>query len=69
MNRYITLALGTLLAVGAAVILPSCGHDQVLTGITVTPNGGTITGGGIITNFQATGTYIIPKNRRTSLIP
>lgn len=64
MNRYITLALGTLLAVGAAVILPSCGHDQVLTGITVTPNGGTITGGGIITNFQATGTYIHPPEQK-----
>ena len=64
MNRYITLALGTLLAVGAAVILPSCGHDQVLTSITINPNGATITGTGVIVNFQALGTYIHPPETK-----
>ncbi len=33
----IGLALGALVAVGAALSLPSCGHDQKLVSITITP--------------------------------
>jgi len=64
MKRYITLALGMLLVVGAVVSLPGCGHDQVLTSITVNPSGATITGAGVIVNFQAIGTYIHPPENK-----
>jgi hypothetical protein len=58
---YIGLALGALVVVGAVLSLPSCGHDQKLTSITVnpptatypTPQSGQVT-------FTATGTYIHP---------
>lgn len=35
--RYIGLALGALVAVGAALCLPSCGHDQKLVSLQVMP--------------------------------
>ena len=36
-RSFIGLAMGTLVAVGAALSLPSCGHDQKLVSITITP--------------------------------
>jgi hypothetical protein len=36
--RWIGLALGTLLAMGAALSLPSCGHDQKLVALQITPS-------------------------------
>jgi len=36
-RSYIGLALGALVAVGAALSLPSCGHDQKLVSLTITP--------------------------------
>jgi len=36
-RSYIGLALGVLVAVGAALSLPSCGHDQKLVSLTITP--------------------------------
>jgi hypothetical protein len=61
-RSYIGLALGTLVAVGAALSLPSCGHDQKLTGLTIQPQTFTF----LTPDPQATeqltalGTYIHP---------
>src|ERR1700721_844093 len=61
-RSYIGLALGTLVAVGAALSLPSCGHDQKLTGIQTQPQTFTF----LTPDPQATeqltalGTYIHP---------
>lgn len=59
--RYIGLAMGAVIAVGAVLSLPSCGHDQKLVSIQVTP---------VTTvypspnsepaDFRAYGTYIHP---------
>jgi hypothetical protein len=38
MKRYIGLAMGAVIALGAALSLPSCGHDQKLVSITITPS-------------------------------
>jgi hypothetical protein len=37
-HRYFGLALGALIIVGAALALPSCGHDQKLVSIQVSPS-------------------------------
>lgn len=37
-RSYIGLALGALVAVGAVLSLPSCGHDQKLVSLTITPS-------------------------------
>jgi hypothetical protein len=57
---YIGLALGTLVAAGALLTLPSCGHDQKLVGITVQPSGFTFLTQAGTEQFTATGTYIHP---------
>jgi len=59
---YIGLALGTLVAVGAALSLPSCGHDQKLTSVTVQPSGFTflVATSGQTVQYHAYGTYIHP---------
>ncbi|HLX83742.1 MAG TPA: hypothetical protein VKR59_07580 [Terriglobales bacterium] len=36
-RNYIWLALGGLVALGAALALPSCGHDQKVVSLTITP--------------------------------
>jgi hypothetical protein len=36
-RSYIGLAMGALVAVGAALSLPSCGHNQKLVSITIQP--------------------------------
>jgi len=61
-RSYIGLALGALVAVGAVLSLPSCGHDQKLVSIAVSPSSYTFLENvqGETTNFTAYGTYIHP---------
>ncbi|MGB8012045.1 MAG: hypothetical protein WCF68_10560 [Terriglobales bacterium] len=61
-RSYIGLALSALVAVGAALILPSCGFQRKLVSITVTNDGATITGPGLILDFKAYGTYVHPPD-------
>jgi hypothetical protein len=61
-QSYIGLALGTLVAVGAALSLPSCGHDQKLVSLVIQPGTFTFlepypTG---TEQYTAVGTYIHP---------
>ncbi|MGD0506932.1 MAG: hypothetical protein ABSA27_04000 [Terriglobales bacterium] len=61
-RSYIGLAMGTLVAVGAALSLPSCGHDQKLVTLQVNPAGFTFltATAGAQGQFSAIGTYIHP---------
>ena len=62
-RSYIGLALGALVAVGAALSLPSCGHDQKLVSLTVQPSAGFIfsqAAAGATGQFTATASYIHP---------
>jgi hypothetical protein len=61
-RSYIALALGALVAVGAVLSLPSCGHDQKLVNLQVQPSGFTFLtpGAGATGQFTAIGTYIHP---------
>jgi hypothetical protein len=62
-RSYIGLALGALVAVGAALSLPSCGHDQKLVSLTVQPSAGFIFSqatAGATGQFTATASYIHP---------
>ena len=62
-RSYIGLALGALVAVGAALSLPSCGHSQKLVGLTVQPSAGFIfsqAAAGATGQFTATASYIHP---------
>ena len=65
-RSYIGLALGALVAVGAVLTLPSCGHDQKLVSIQVQPQTFTFLGNvqGSTTNFKAFGTYIHPPAQK-----
>lgn len=59
---YIGMAFCALVAVGAALSLPSCGHDQKLVSIQVQPSGFTflVATSDQITQYHAYGTYIHP---------
>src|SRR5208283_2374927 len=66
-RSYIGLALGALVAVGVALSLPSCGHDQKVVGITITPTTFTFLEPGFTPpppnpteQYTATATYIHP---------
>ena len=66
-RSYIGLALGALVAVGAVLSLPSCGHDQKLVSMTITPSTFTFLepyfpppATNITEQYTATGTYIHP---------
>ncbi len=59
-RSYIGLALGALVAVGAVLSLPSCGHDQKLVSITIQPGTFTFLTQAGTEQFTATGTYIHP---------
>lgn len=63
-RSYIGLALGTLMVVGAALSLPSCGHDQKLTGLTIQPQSFTFLTPDPHATEQLTalGTYIHPPS-------
>ncbi|HSZ61350.1 MAG TPA: hypothetical protein VK828_06115 [Terriglobales bacterium] len=59
---YIGVALGALVAVGAVLSLPSCGHDKKLVSIQVQPSTFTFLqpNSGQTINYHAYGTYIHP---------
>jgi hypothetical protein len=61
-RSFIGLALGVLVAVGAVLGLPSCGHDQKLTAVTVQPQTFTflVADSNQTTTYRAYGTYIHP---------
>jgi hypothetical protein len=66
-RNYIGLALGALVAVGAVLSLPSCGHDQKVVSLTITPTTSTFLEPGFIPpppnptqQYTATATYIHP---------
>lgn len=60
-RRYVGLAIGAVIAVGAALSLPSCGHDQKLVSVAVTPQTAIYpTPQSSYVDFTATGTYIHP---------
>lgn len=61
-RSYIGLALGALVAVGAALSLPSCGHDQKLTGLTIQPQTFTFLQPAGSEQYTATATYIHPPS-------
>jgi hypothetical protein len=60
-RSYIGLALGALLTLGALLSLPSCGHDQKLVSLTITPSATTyLSPTAVPAVFHAMGTYIHP---------
>ena len=59
-RSYFGLALGALVAVGAVLSLPSCGHDQKVVGITVQPSTFTFLTQAGTEQYTATATYIHP---------
>jgi hypothetical protein len=63
-RSYIGFALGALVALGAMLSLPSCGHDKKLVSITVSPTSYTFLQNveGASANFKAYGTYIHPPS-------
>ena len=65
MKRNFTgIVLGVVALIAVASFLPGCGFKRKLVAITVTPNGVTITGTGVIVNFKAVGSYIHPPDTR-----
>lgn len=65
-QRYIGLAIGALIAVGAALSLPSCGHDQKLVSISILPSQAIFPSptNSLPVDFTATGTYIHPPETK-----
>jgi hypothetical protein len=63
-RSYIGLALGTLIAAGAALSLPSCGHDQKLTSLTIQPSTFTFLVPAGSEQFTATANYIHPPSSK-----
>lgn len=59
-HRYVGLALGVLMVVGAALSLPSCGHDQKLVQLTINPSTFTFLTPAGNEQYTATATYIHP---------
>lgn len=61
-RRYVGLALGAVIALGAVLSLPSCGHDQKLVSLQIQPSGFTfLTPDTKATEqYTATATYIHP---------
>jgi hypothetical protein len=66
-RSYMGLAMGALVAVGAVLSLPSCGHDQKVVSLTITPTTSTFLEPGFIPpppnptqQYTATATYIHP---------
>lgn len=66
-RRYVGLALSALMVVGAALALPSCGHDQKVVSLTITPStytflqpGSTPQAPDNTEQYTATATYIHP---------
>ena len=65
-RKYFGLAIGGLIAVGAALSLPSCGHDQKLVSIAVQPTSYTFLQNvkGSTATYKAYGTYIHPPEQK-----
>ncbi len=70
-RRYVWLALGALIAVGVALSLPSCGHDQKLVSITIQPAAFTFLepyspppATNVTEQYTVMGTYIHPPETR-----
>jgi hypothetical protein len=64
-RSYIGIALGALVAVGAALSLPSCGHQQKLVSIQVTPSTVTfLAPNAVPAVLQAYGTYNHPPETK-----
>src|ERR1700691_3635432 len=61
-RSYIGLAFGALVAVGAALSLPSCGHSQKLTGLTIEPQTFTFLAPAGSEQYTAIATYIHPPS-------
>jgi len=66
-RTYVGLAMGAVIALGAALSLPSCGHDQKLVSLTITPTTSTFLEPGFTPlpanptqQYTATATYIHP---------
>jgi len=63
-QRYIGLAMGAVIAVGAALSLPSCGHDQKLVSLQIQPMSPGFTfpvpNAGATGQYHAIATYIHP---------
>lgn len=61
-QQYIGLALGALVALGAVLSLPSCGHDQKLVSLQIQPATTTFLEDdpALTVQFSAIGTYIHP---------
>jgi len=63
--RNVGLAMGVVVALGAALSLPSCGHDQKLVSITVSPSTVTyLSPTAAPAVFKAYGTYIHPPETK-----
>jgi hypothetical protein len=61
---YLGLALGSLVVLGAALSLPSCGHDQKLVGVTIQPTNFTFLTQSGTEQFTATANYIHPPSSK-----
>ncbi len=66
-RKYFGVAIGLLIAVGAVLSLPSCGHDQKVVSLTITPTTSTFLEPGFTPppanpteQYTATATYIHP---------
>jgi hypothetical protein len=59
-RSYIGLAMGALVSIGALLGLPSCGHDQKLTTITIQPQSFTFLTPAGSEQYTATATYVHP---------
>lgn len=59
-RSHVGLALGALVAVGAALALPSCGHDQKLVSIAIEPATYTFLAPAGTEQYTATANYIHP---------
>ena len=65
-RKSLGLAMGLLIAVGAVLSLPSCGHDQKLESIQVQPSSYTFLQNvkGSTATYKAYGTYIHPPEQK-----
>jgi hypothetical protein len=63
-RSYIALALGSLAAIGAALSLPSCGHDQKLVSLQVEPSSFTFLTPAGTEQYSAIATYIHPPETK-----
>ena len=67
-QRYVGLAMGIMLALGAFLSLPSCGHDQKLVSLAVHPASPGFTfpvpTAGATGQYTAIGTYIHPPETK-----